>query len=114
MIASKFAVESKFLILDEAKELQQAFGNHIRELREAKNLSKTAFADLMGKERIDVSQIERGERNVTLRTMLSLAKALEVPIMALLDFDKKLVNIVKPESKKKTAPRKKAAKKTRK
>ena len=102
--------------MNEAIELQKAFGKHIQQLREERNLSKTAFADLMGKERIDVTQIEKGERNVTLKTLLSLSKALEVPLISLLDFDRKLEAVTKkPVKQAKTPPaKKKAARKTKK
>jgi transcriptional regulator with XRE-family HTH domain len=50
-------------------DLQQRFGRNVRRLREAQGLSQEAFADLLSVHRTFVGGVERGERNLTLRTV---------------------------------------------
>ncbi|MBT2232288.1 helix-turn-helix domain-containing protein [Nonomuraea sp. NEAU-A123] len=55
-----------------------AFGNRIRELREAKGLSQEKLADLASIHRTYISSVERGQRNVGLDNVFAIARALEV------------------------------------
>jgi len=57
------------------------FGATVRALRKAKGWSQDVFADRSGLHRADVGAIERGERNVTLRTMRTIADTLKVRIV---------------------------------
>lgn len=57
---------------------QKRFGETVRSLRVGKGWSQDVFAARSGIHRADVEAIERGERNVTLRTMRMLADALGV------------------------------------
>jgi transcriptional regulator with XRE-family HTH domain len=59
---------------------QERFGRTVRTLRTAKGWSQDLFADRSGLHRADVGAIERGERNVTLRTMRTIADTLGVKI----------------------------------
>lgn len=63
---------------------QERFGRTVRTLRAAKGWSQDLFADRSGIHRADVGAIERGERNVTLRTMRIIADTLGVKIAELL------------------------------
>jgi transcriptional regulator with XRE-family HTH domain len=54
-------------------DLQRALGLNLRKLRQERGLSQEAFADLMGVHRTYMGGLERGERNVTLRTVERLA-----------------------------------------
>lgn len=54
------------------------FGDRIRALREERNLSQEALADLAGLHRTHISLIERGQRSVRLETIECLAKAMRV------------------------------------
>lgn len=58
--------------------LQRRLGRALRAQRFAKNLSQEAFADLLGIHRTYMGGLERGERNVTLRTVERLAGRLGV------------------------------------
>lgn len=67
-----------------------AFGEHVRKLRLEKGLSQ---ADLAYKFDPQIStnqigRIERGEINTTISTIKFIAKALEVSIQELFEFDK--------------------------
>lgn len=63
---------------------QERFGKTVRTLRLTKGWSQDVFADRSGIHRADVGAIERGERNVTLRTMRTIADTLGVRIVDLL------------------------------
>ncbi len=64
-----------------------AFGRRLRDLREAKGWSQERFAALVGLDRSYVGGVERGERNVSLENIARLARALEVPLPVLMDFN---------------------------
>ena len=63
---------------------QERFGETVRKLRTAKGWSQDVFADRSGLHRADVGAIERGERNVTLRTIRTIADTLGVKMADLL------------------------------
>ena len=53
-----------------------SFGRRVRALRESKDLSQEALADLCDLHRTYVGSVERGERNVGLLNIVRIAKAL--------------------------------------
>lgn len=59
------------------------FGERVRELRKAKGRSQEAFAAVCGLDRTYISGIERGRRNVSLRNIEVIAKALGISISEL-------------------------------
>ena len=61
----------------------QKFGQRVREKRTALGLSQEAFADKASLDRTYISGIERGKRNVALRNIKAIAKALGVTISEL-------------------------------
>lgn len=61
-----------------SKELLLKFGQRIRELRRSAGLSQEELADLCNLHRTYIGSVERGERNVTLSTIASIACALRV------------------------------------
>ncbi len=65
-------------------DLQRRLGATLRQQRLQRGLSQEAFADLLGVHRTYVGGLERGERNVTLRTVERLADRLEVAAVDLL------------------------------
>lgn len=65
------------------QQVQKALGSRIRELRLKKALSQEAFADLCDIHRSHMGEIERGETNLTLSTLLVISKKLEITISAL-------------------------------
>ena len=60
------------------------FGHRVREMRSSKGWSQERLAEEAGMHRTYVGGIERGERNPTLLNIAKLARALGVPITALL------------------------------
>lgn len=62
----------------------ERFGKRVRHLRIASGLSQEAFADKCKLDRTYVSGIERGKRNIGLRNIEAIAKALEISIAELM------------------------------
>lgn len=63
--------------------VQKALGARIRELRLKKGWSQEEFADLCGIHRSHMGEIERGETNLTLSTMLVISHKLNISISSL-------------------------------
>lgn len=69
--------------MDEQAELLQKFGVRVRDLRKERGLSQESFADRCGLDRTYIGGIERGERNLALKNIAAIAKALGVTISQL-------------------------------
>ena len=65
------------------RDILERFGNRVRELRKAAGFSQESLADLCGLDRTYIGGIERGERNVSLRNIEVIARALKVSISEL-------------------------------
>lgn len=66
-------------------DIQQKFGDKLRELRKQKDLSQEDLAFKSGLHRTYISDIERGSRNVSLKNIEKIAKALGISPKSLLD-----------------------------
>ncbi len=66
-------------------DLQVRLGRSLRAHRLAEGMSQEAFADRLGVHRTYMGGLERGERNVTLRTVERLAARLGTNALELLD-----------------------------
>jgi transcriptional regulator with XRE-family HTH domain len=64
----------------------EAFGKHLRKLREDKGYSQQELADMADIAKITVQRIELAKYTATLDVMISLAKALEISLPELTDF----------------------------
>ncbi|HEY0217337.1 MAG TPA: helix-turn-helix transcriptional regulator [Cellulomonas sp.] len=65
-------------------ELQQRVGGAVRRIRRDRGLSQEELADELGMHRTYVGGVERGERNLTLRSVEALASGLGVDPLILL------------------------------
>jgi transcriptional regulator with XRE-family HTH domain len=65
-------------------DLQRSVGRNLRRYREARGLSQEAFADFLGLHRTYVGGLERGERNLTLKSLERIAAQIEVEPLKLL------------------------------
>lgn len=65
-------------------ELQVVIGRNLRRIREMRGMSQEAFGDLLGFHPNYVGNLERGERNLTVRSIERLADVLGVNVLALL------------------------------
>jgi transcriptional regulator with XRE-family HTH domain len=65
-------------------DLQRAVGRNLRVYRQTRGLSQEAFADEIGVHRTYMGGIERGERNLTLKSLERIADRLNLDPLALL------------------------------
>lgn len=61
-----------------------AFGKRVREVRRSKGISQEKLAELAGIDRSYMGNIERGEKNVTLKKAYEICDALEIEIQNLI------------------------------
>ncbi len=77
------------MVSETGKEVLIQFGNHLKALRLAKHLTYRKMALHCDVDFGDIQKIENGKINITLLTLIELAKALEAEPKELLDFFKK-------------------------
>ncbi len=65
-------------------DINKKVGLNIRKIREEKDLSQEKLAALANLHRTYIGQIERGEKNIGLKNLEKIAKALKVNIRDLL------------------------------
>lgn len=68
-------------------DLQRAVGRNLRAYRKARGLSQEAFAEVLGVHRTYMGGIERGERNLTLKSVERIATQLDLEPLTLLQAD---------------------------
>jgi transcriptional regulator with XRE-family HTH domain len=66
-------------------DLQQRVGVNLRRYRERHQLSQEALAELMGVHRTYMGGLERGERNITLKSLERIAERLNLDPLSLLE-----------------------------
>lgn len=69
------------------KEFIDAFGLRLKELRKLKGLTQNELAEKAGVKRSQVLRTEKGIQNASISTVFAFAKALEVPICDLFNFE---------------------------
>lgn len=67
-----------------SRQLTRILADNIRAYRKSNQISQEQLADICNLHRTYVGSVERGERNVTLTTLETLATALGVSVPALL------------------------------
>jgi transcriptional regulator with XRE-family HTH domain len=65
-------------------ELQRTLGRNLRAYREAKGISQEAFADVFSFHRTYMGGVERGERNLTLKSVERIASKINIEAVVLL------------------------------
>lgn len=60
-----------------------AFGKRVREVRKSKGISQEKLAEMAGIDRSYMGNIERGEKNITLKKAYEICDALEIEIQNL-------------------------------
>ncbi len=68
------------------KDLEKRFGAKLAYVRKSKKLSQIKLAEKVDMNFNYIGQIERGEANVTIKTIKVLADALEIEVKTLFDF----------------------------
>jgi len=67
-------------------QLYKAVGRKIKTIREQKSLTQQGLADLCNFEKSNMSRIEAGRTNLTLKSLLTISEALNIQIKQLVDF----------------------------
>mgnify|MGYP002786970617 CR=1 FL=1 len=75
-----FDKQAEFWYVQRVRDIQrlQYFGNRLRELRKAKNLTQEDLSDLSGLTLSQIARIETGRVNTTICTVYILAEALKI------------------------------------
>ena len=60
-----------------------AFGRRVREVRKSKRISQERLAEIAGIDRSYMGNIERGEKNITLKKAYEICDALDIEIQDL-------------------------------
>lgn len=74
------------MIKNSDKEVLRKFGEHIRKLRDTQKLSLRDVSINCNIDNSKISKIEQGQVNITLTTLLELAKGLNVEPFLLMKF----------------------------
>lgn len=61
-----------------------AFGKRVREVRKSKGISQEKLAEMAGIDRSYMGNIERGEKNITLKKIYEICDALQIDIKFLI------------------------------
>lgn len=79
---------AKSIILNMEKnfDIEKRFGAKLAYVRKSRKLSQMKLAEIVDMNFNYIGQIERGEANVTIKTMRILADALDVELKELFDF----------------------------
>jgi transcriptional regulator with XRE-family HTH domain len=70
-------------------DLQKTFGRNLRNVRKSKGLSQEHFAELIGVHRTYMGGVERGERNLTLKSVERIAARINMDPLTLLRVPRK-------------------------
>ena len=65
-------------------DLQKTFGRNLRNVRRSKGLSQEQFAEVIGVHRTYMGGVERGERNLTLKSVERIAARINLDPLSLL------------------------------
>ena len=65
-------------------DLQKKVGRNIRSYRQRRGLSQEAFAEVLGVHRTYMGGLERGERNLTLRSLERITEQMGVEVEELM------------------------------
>lgn len=72
--------------MDESQ-LYIAVGKKIKECRERIGISQQELADRCNFEKSNMSRIEAGRTNLTLKSLLLISKALEIPLITFFELE---------------------------
>lgn len=70
--------------MQDTNEADLVFGRVLRKLRTSQNKTQENFAFDADLERVFISMLERGKRRPTLKTLISISKALQIPLSELM------------------------------
>ena len=65
----------------------EVFGKHLRKIREHHGLSQQELADMADVAKLTIQRIENAKFCATIDVLISISKALEIPLNKLTDFE---------------------------
>lgn len=68
-------------------EIYISIGKKIKSIRESKGLTQQTLSDLCDFEKSNVSRIESGRTNLTIKSLFKISKALQVKMKELVDVE---------------------------
>lgn len=74
------------IVMGSNNDTEKKFGAKLAYVRKSKKLSQIKLAEMVDMNFNYIGQIERGEANVTIKTMIAIANALNVELKTLFDF----------------------------
>jgi len=74
-----------FASMKEYDKIPSRFGRRVRQLRVEQSLSQEQLAAMCGLDRTYISSIERGQRNVSLKNIAAIARALDISLSELFE-----------------------------
>ena len=74
------------LVSEKRENISHTFGEAVKQRRRKLAISQEELADRAGLHRTYISDVERATRNVTLKTAVRLADALELSLCSLLEY----------------------------
>ncbi|KAA6333459.1 HTH-type transcriptional regulator SinR [termite gut metagenome] len=77
-------LQTKMFHTMNSRNILEIFGENVQKYRKEQQLSQEKLAEIAGVHRTYIGMIERAEKNITLRNMEKIAKALKVEIKDLL------------------------------
>ena len=77
--------------MTDGNDIENAFGHVVRMLRMERNLSQEKLSELSVLDRSYVSEIERGEKTASIRTLYKLCAGLEVSLSTFIIEVEKLI-----------------------
>jgi transcriptional regulator with XRE-family HTH domain len=83
--------------VDSDKKLLRAFGLALRQERERVGVSQDVLADLAGLHRTYIGSVERGERNLSLKNIAAIARALGIPACKLIEHAESFLQQQSPQ-----------------
>lgn len=76
---------------EKEKQYLQLFGRRVKQLRTERSLTLRQLSNRSGLDRSQISMIENGKLNVTMSTLIAIAKGLEVSLKEVSDFQAGLI-----------------------
>lgn len=85
IVRRRIMAEMRTIRIMVTQDVQQRFGERLREVRKRAGFTKEGLAEAAGLDRSYCGSVERGERNVALRNIEALADALGITISELME-----------------------------
>ena len=86
-ITCKFFLHELGAVIENEEIQLRAFGARLKEIRGQKKITQEQLSDLSGLDLSHIARMETAKRNPRLTTLIVLARALQMPLAELMDFE---------------------------